>query len=101
MNERNGMALAGFVVTVCAVLLFAAGFLCVIGVMLNTLIGFIFGGAAGLAALTGLALSGIGMKRAFSDSCGAGFALAGLITGTFALTLVLAMTALLIVAAAI
>jgi len=101
MNERNGMALAGFVVSVSAVLLFAAGFLCLIGVMLTTFLGFVFGGAAGIAAMTGLALSSIGVKRSYGDCGGAAFALAGLVTNTFALTLVLAMTALLIVAAAI
>lgn len=101
-SERNGMAVAGFVLSVCAVLLFATGLLCLIGVMLTTFLSFVFGGMAGITAIIGITFSGIGNFKARSlNAHGAGLSMAGLIVGTMVITLVLAMIALLVVAAAI
>jgi len=95
---NNGFALAGFVVSVCSVPLFAAAFLCLIGVMLIPFLTVIFGEMAGMLAIFGICLSAIGVHHSYrEDVRGAGFSLAGLVTGTVILTLVLAVTALLIV----
>jgi len=101
-NEKNGLALAGFAVSVASVGLFAAGLLCLIGVMLTASMSFVFGGAAAAASATGIVLSGVGHYRSYEDGVGgAAFSLAGLLAGTVGLTLVLVMTALMIVAAVI
>ncbi len=97
-KTANGMAIAGFVLAVCAAGLFAAGLLCLIGVMLTALLSFVFGGMAGIAAILAIVFSAIGNYKAHGDAGGAGLSMAGLILGTVAATLVLAMAALLIVA---
>ena len=98
---KNGLAIAGFVVSLCAAGLFAAALLCLMGVMLYPCIGLLFGGMAFSTAITGVALSGVGDHRSRRpEARGAGFAVAGLIVGTVALTLTLAVAALLIVLAA-
>ncbi|HIS86470.1 MAG TPA: hypothetical protein IAB50_12960 [Candidatus Faecivicinus avistercoris] len=99
-EKRNGMAVAGFVLALCSAGLFAAGLLCLIGVMLTTFLSFVFGGMAGVAALLAIVFSAIGNYKARGEAGGAGLSMAGLILGTMVVTLVLAMTALLIVAAA-
>ena len=97
---KNGLAIAGFVVSLCAAGLFAAALLCLMGVMLYPCIGLLFGGMAFSPAIPGVALSGVGDHRSRRpEARGAGFAVAGLIVGTVALTLVLAVAALMIVLA--
>lgn len=98
-KEKNGMAIAGFTLCACSVLMLAAGFLCVIRVMLTAFVGVVFGEAAGLTAIFGIALSGIGHHRSYrEDMGGGGLALAGLLTGTVIVTLTLAVAAAMIVA---
>jgi len=98
---NNGFALAGFIVSVCSAPLLAAAFLCLIGVMLIPFMSVILGEMAGMLAVFGICLSAIGVRRSYQDETnGAGFSLAGLVTGTVVVTLVLAITALLIVCAA-
>ena len=100
IKERNGMAVAGFIFSLCGLPLFAAGLLCLIGLMLNTLIGLVFGAMAGVTAVTGIIFSAIGHHKSYEEGVrGAGMSLAGLLTGAVVLTLVLASLALLLVAA--
>ena len=100
MKERNGMATAGFVLSLCSIPLFVSGLLCLIGVMLNTLIGLVFGAAAGVTAVSGIVFSAIGNHKSYEEGvCGTGLSLAGLLAGTIVLTLVLAALTLLLVAA--
>lgn len=95
-KTRNSMALAGFILCACSVPLFAAAFLCLINVMLIPFLGVVFGEAAGMLAIFGICLSAIGVHRSYQENTGgAGFALAGLVTGTVILTLVLAITSIL------
>ena len=97
-KTNNPMALAGFIVSVCSVPLFAAGFLCLIGVMLIPFMAIVFGEMAGMLAVFGICLSAVGVRHSYrEENGGAGFALAGLLTGTVIVTLVLAFAALLIV----
>lgn len=100
MEERkNGMAIAGFVLSVSSVPALAAGFLCLIRVMLTPFLSVIFGEMAGMVAIFGIVLSAIGHSRSYQeDMGGGGFALAGLLTGTVTVTLTLALAALMIVA---
>lgn len=98
---NNGFALTGFIVSVCSVPLLAAAFLCLIGVMLIPFMSVILGEMAGMLAAFGVCLSAIGVRRSYQEEMGgAGFSLTGLVTGTVVITLVLAITALLIVCAA-
>ena len=72
---KNGLAIAGFVVSLCAAGLFAAALLCLMGVMLYPCIGLLFGGMAFSTAITGVALSGVGDHRSRRpEARGAGFA---------------------------
>lgn len=97
-KKVNGMAIAGFVLSLSAVPLLAAAFLCLIGMMLIPFLSVIFGEAACLIAIGGIVLSAIGVYRSYGDEgCGAGMSLAGLVVGTVVVTLVLAVVALLIV----
>ena len=97
-KEKNGMAIAGFVLCVSAVPMLVAGFLCLIRVMLTAFVGVVFGEAAGLTAIFGIALSGIGHHRSYRENMGGGgLALAGLLSGTVVVTLTLAVAAALIV----
>lgn len=100
-KRRNGMAVAGFVLALCSAGLFAAALLCLIGVMLATSLSFAFGGMAGVAATLAIVFSAIGCYKGRGGAGGSGLSMAGLILGTMALTLTLAMAALLIVAAAV
>ena len=79
-KNSNGMALAGFILSLCSAPLFAAGFLCLIGVMLAPCLSLVFGTLAGSVAAMGVALSGIGNYRSHKpDTTGAGFSVAGMI----------------------
>ena len=99
-GEENGLALTGFVLSLCSAGLYAAGLLCLMGVMLSRLLSFAFGGMAGAMAVTAVVLSGIGNYRSHGDGIrGAGFSVAGLIIGTMVITLVLSAVAMLVVAA--
>lgn len=101
-GERNELALTGFVLSLCAAGLYAAGLLCLMGVMLSRMLSFAFGGMAGAVAVTAVALSGVGNYRSHGSGIGgAGFSVAGLIVGTMVITLVLAAVALLVVASVI
>ena len=98
-REKNGMATAGFVVSMVSLPLLVLALLCLAGVFLKPFLAVIFGEAAGFTALFGIALSGVGSHRSYQENtAGAGFSLAGLLTGTVVLTLVLAVTVLWIVA---
>lgn len=98
---NNTLALSGFVVSVCSAPLFAAAFLSLIGVMLIPFMSIVFGEMAGMLAIFGICLSAIGVRHSYRDDIGgAGFALAGLLTGAVVITLVLAFATLLIVCAA-
>ena len=99
-KTNNPMALSGFIVSVCAAPLFAAAFLSLIGLILIPFMSVVFGEMAGMLAIFGICLSSIGVRHSYRENVGgAGFALAGLLTGTVIITLVLAITALLIVCA--
>lgn len=96
-KQKNGMAIAGFALCASAVPLLAAGFLCVIQVILTQFVGVIFGEAAGLIAVFGIVLSGIGLHRSYrEDMGGAGFSVAGLIVGTVIVTLTLSIAAFMV-----
>lgn len=98
---HNAMALSGFILSVCSVPLFAAAFLALIGLILIPFMSVVFGEMAALLAIFGICLSAIGVRLSYREGMGgAGFSIAGLITGTVVLTLVLAFTALLIICAA-
>lgn len=102
MRRGNGMAIAGFVVSLSSILPLAAGFLCLINVMLNSLVGVIFGSVALLTAATGVVFSGVGHYRSYEENAhGAGLSLAGLLVGTAVITLCAAVAATLIVIAVI
>ena len=96
-KDRNAMAIAGFVLTLCALSLFAAAFLCLIGVMLTPFLSVIFGEAAGLIAIFGIVLCGIGHHRSYRETMnGGGMALTGIVLGTIVVTMVLMIAALMI-----
>ena len=96
--DKNSMAIAGCIMSICSVPLFAAGFLCLIGVMLSPTLALVFGTLAGAVGAAGVVVSGIGCYRSYSvEMRGAGFSIAGLIIGTMVLTLVLAIMTLMIV----
>lgn len=97
-RQKNGMAIAGFALCASAAALLVTAFLCLIGLMLTGFVGVIFGEAAGLTAIFGISLSGIGQCRSYrEDMGGGGMALAGLLTGTVVVTLTLAGAAAMIV----
>ena len=94
-KEQNGMAVAGFILSMLSLPLFITGFLCMLGVILYPFLALVFGEAAGLIALFGIVLSAIGNGRSYGDNvAGAGLSIAGLLLGTMVLTLVLSVTAL-------
>lgn len=94
-KERNGMALAGFLLSLLSVPLFVTGFLCMLQLCLFPFMAVIFGEAAGLIALFGIVLSAIGNRRSYGDNMGgAGLSLVGLLVGTVVLTLTLSVVAL-------
>ena len=69
-KKVNGMAIAGFVLSMCAVPLLTVAFLCLIGVMLIPFLAVIFGEAACLIAIGGIVLSAIGVYRSYSEDFG-------------------------------
>ena len=94
-REKNGMAVAGFMLSTISLPLFVVAFLCMIQVLLFPFMAVIFGEAAGLIAVFGIVLSAIGNARSYNENTrGAGLSIAGLLVGTVVLTLVLSATAL-------
>ena len=95
-NKGNGLAVAGFVVAVCAALMFAGAMVCLVGGRAAMVWSMIVNGLAGAAAVAALVFSGIGNGKSRAQGVGgAGLSMAGLLVATSALTLVIASVVLL------